>query len=106
MQFKTKLGLTLALTLFSGAQLTAWADSMVDKDIVESYNFRNQHNAKMALSYLQAVEKKATNNAAFHAEEQQSMSPRQYDEAMKDCNAISESKLSVPTIGELLLYRL
>ncbi|MBP9093685.1 tetratricopeptide repeat protein [bacterium] len=87
MQFKTKLALTLTLTLFSGAQLTAWADSMVDKAIVESYNFRHQHNAKMALSYLQAVEKKATNNAAFHAERAAVyVALDQYDEAMKDCN--------------------
>ncbi|MFA7340964.1 MAG: tetratricopeptide repeat protein [Candidatus Obscuribacterales bacterium] len=91
MQFKTKLALTLALALFSGAQLTAWADSMVDKAIVESYNFRHQHNAQMALAYLQAVEKKATNNtasnAAFHAERAAVyVALDQYEAAMKDCN--------------------
>lgn len=87
MQFTTKLALTMALAIISGAQLTVWADSMVDKAIVESYNFRRQQNARMALSYLQNVEKKATNNAAFHAERAAVyVALDQYDAAMKDCN--------------------
>lgn len=60
---------------------------MVDKAIVESYNFRHQHNAKMALCIIyKRSKKKATNNAAFHAEAAVYVALDQYDEAMKDCN--------------------
>lgn len=87
MQIESKLAVTLALALLSAAQLTAWADATVDRAIIDAYNFRHQRNAQMALTKLQEVEKKASKNAAFHAERAAVyVALDQYDAAMKDCN--------------------
>lgn len=87
MRFTAKLALTLALATISSTHLTAVADSMVDKAIVDAYNFRHQQHAQKALATLQAVEKKAGSNAAFHAERGAVyVALDQYDAAMKDCN--------------------